>query len=96
MPLRQSQEASMPEVVFYALGGRSVEQKRALVKDFTDAVVKNYKVDPSAVTITIVESQGEGRRAVLRHGCAELGCAEELRRLGGRGVDRRVVVLSSD
>ena len=36
----------MPEVVFYALGGRSVEQKRALVKDFTDAVVKNYKVDP--------------------------------------------------
>jgi 4-oxalocrotonate tautomerase len=40
----------MPEVVFYALGGRSVEQKRALIKDFTDAVVTNYKVEPSAVT----------------------------------------------
>jgi hypothetical protein len=29
----------MPEVVFYALGGRSIEQKRGLIKDFTDAVV---------------------------------------------------------
>src|ERR1700685_1973369 len=61
MPPRQSQEDSMTEVVFYALGGRSVEQKRALVKDFTDAVVKNYKVDPSAVTITIVESPKEDK-----------------------------------
>jgi 4-oxalocrotonate tautomerase len=51
----------MPEVVFYALGGRSVEQKRALIKDFTDAVVKNYKVDASAVTITIVESSKEDK-----------------------------------
>jgi len=57
----QSQEGLMPEVVFYALGGRSVEQKRALIKDFTDAVVKNYKVDPSAVTITIVESAKEDK-----------------------------------
>jgi 4-oxalocrotonate tautomerase len=51
----------MPEIVFYALSGRSVEQKRALVKDFTDAVVKNYKVDASAVTITIVESPKEDK-----------------------------------
>jgi 4-oxalocrotonate tautomerase len=57
----QSQEDLMPEVVFYALGGRSVEQKRALIKDFTDAVVKNYKVEPSAVTITIVESAKEDK-----------------------------------
>jgi 4-oxalocrotonate tautomerase len=57
----QSQEGLMPEVVFYALGGRSIEQKRALIKDFTDAVVKNYKVDPSAVTITIVESAKEDK-----------------------------------
>jgi len=57
----QSQEGLMPEVVFYALSGRSVEQKRALIKDFTDAVVKNYKVDPSAVTITIVESAKEDK-----------------------------------
>jgi 4-oxalocrotonate tautomerase len=57
----QSKEGLMPEVVFYALGGRSIEQKRALIKDFTDAVVKNYKVDPSAVTITIVESAKEDK-----------------------------------
>jgi 4-oxalocrotonate tautomerase len=62
LPCRsQLQEVFMPEVVFYALSGRSVEQKRALIKDFTDAVVKNYKVDPSAVTITIVESAREDK-----------------------------------
>jgi 4-oxalocrotonate tautomerase len=61
MRAAQSQEGLMPEVVFYALGGRSIEQKRALIKDFTDAVVKNYKVDPGAVTITIVESAKEDK-----------------------------------
>jgi 4-oxalocrotonate tautomerase len=61
MQAHQQTEDRMPEVVFYALGGRSVEQKRALIKDFTDAVVKNYKVDPSAVTITIVESSKEDK-----------------------------------
>jgi len=55
------QEELMPEIVFYALSGRSAEQKRSLIKDFTDAVVKNYKVDPSAVTITIVESAKEDK-----------------------------------
>jgi 4-oxalocrotonate tautomerase len=59
--LAPTEEDVMPEVVFYALGGRSVEQKRALIKDFTDAVVKNYKVDASAVTITIVESSKEDK-----------------------------------
>lgn len=51
----------MPEIVFYALGGRSIEQKRALIKDFTDAVVKNYNVDAGSVTITIVESTKEDK-----------------------------------
>jgi 4-oxalocrotonate tautomerase len=51
----------MPEIVFYALGGRSVDQKRALIRDFTDAVVKNYNVDASAVTVTIVESAKEDK-----------------------------------
>ena len=31
----------MPEVVVYLLEGRSLEQKRGLVKDITQAVVKN-------------------------------------------------------
>ncbi len=51
----------MPEVVFYSLAGRSVDQKRALIKDFTDAVVKNYKVAADSVTITIVESTKEDK-----------------------------------
>ncbi len=45
----------MPEVVVYALGGRSLDQKRGLMKDITDAVVKNFKVDPGAVVVTLVE-----------------------------------------
>jgi 4-oxalocrotonate tautomerase len=61
MPPQPTEEDVMPEIVFYALSGRSVEQKRALIKDFTDAVVKNYKVDANAVTITIVESTKEDK-----------------------------------
>jgi 4-oxalocrotonate tautomerase len=36
----------MPEVYVHAIAGRSVEQKRALVKDITEAVVKHFKVGP--------------------------------------------------
>ena len=51
----------MPEVVVYALGGRSLDQKRGLMKDITDAVVKNYKVEPAAVVITLVESEKQDK-----------------------------------
>ena len=34
----------MPELIVYLLEGRSVEDKRALVKDLTGAVVKNLGV----------------------------------------------------
>jgi 4-oxalocrotonate tautomerase len=46
----------MPEVVVFALEGRSLEQKRALVKDITDAVVKNFAVEPSAVIVSLMET----------------------------------------
>ena len=46
----------MPEVVVYALGGRSLDQKRALMKDITDAVVKNFKVPADAVMVQIMEA----------------------------------------
>ena len=46
----------MPEVVVYALEGRSVDQKRALMKDITAAVVKNFGAPADAVTVTLVES----------------------------------------
>ena len=46
----------MPEIVVYAAGSRPQEQKRALCKDITDAVVKNYNVPKEAVVITLVET----------------------------------------
>jgi 4-oxalocrotonate tautomerase len=46
----------MPEVIVYILEGRSIEQKRGLVKDITDAVVKNVGAPPEAVTVSLVES----------------------------------------
>jgi 4-oxalocrotonate tautomerase len=46
----------MPEVVVYALEGRSVDQKRALMKDITAAVVKNFGAPADAVTVTLVET----------------------------------------
>ena len=46
----------MPEIVVYALGGRSLDQKRALMKDITDAVVKNFGTDPNSVTVSIMET----------------------------------------
>jgi len=46
----------MPEVVVYILEGRTIEQKRGLVKDITDAVVKNAGVPREAVTVSLVET----------------------------------------
>ena len=46
----------MPEIVVYAVGNRSLDQKRALCKDITDAMVKNYNVPIEAVVITLVET----------------------------------------
>jgi 4-oxalocrotonate tautomerase len=46
----------MPEVVVYILEGRSIEQKRGLVKDITDAVVKNAGAPIDAVTVSLVET----------------------------------------
>ena len=46
----------MPEIVIYAVGNRPQEQKRALCKDITDAMVKNYNVPKEAVVITLVET----------------------------------------
>ena len=46
----------MPEIIVYAIEGRSVEQKRGLVKDITDAVVRHFTVPAEAVVVQIVES----------------------------------------
>ena len=46
----------MPEVYVHAVKGRTLEQKRALIKDITDAVVRNFSAPIDAVTVTIVEA----------------------------------------
>ncbi len=51
----------MPIVIVEADEGRTVEQKRALVKDMTEAVCKNFHVEPQTVTILIHEQKKENR-----------------------------------
>lgn len=46
----------MPEIIVYAAEGRTAEQKKSLMKDLTDAMVKNFNVDIGAVTVQIVEA----------------------------------------
>ena len=46
----------MPEVYVHAVTGRTPEQKKALMKDITDAVVKHFSVQPEAVVVAIVET----------------------------------------
>ena len=60
----------MPEVYVHAVEGRTPEQKRALMKDITDAVVKNFDArarggrrDDRGVA---QDQQGEGGGAVHR------------------------------
>ena len=51
----------MPLILIQADEGRTVEQKRGLVKDITDAVCKNFNVPPEAVSIVINEGKKENR-----------------------------------
>lgn len=46
----------MPEVYVHAVTGRTPAQKKALMKDITDAVVKHFSVPPEAVVVAIVET----------------------------------------
>ena len=47
----------MPEVYVHAVKGRSLEQKKALMKDITDAVVKNFGTNADSVTVSIIETE---------------------------------------
>jgi 4-oxalocrotonate tautomerase len=51
----------VPEIYVYAVEGRTIDQKRALVKDITDAVVRNFKVPAEAVMVQIMESPRESK-----------------------------------
>jgi 4-oxalocrotonate tautomerase len=43
----------MPEITIEILEGRTLEQKRGLVREMTDVVVRNCGVRPEDVTIII-------------------------------------------
>jgi 4-oxalocrotonate tautomerase len=64
---KQHTEEFMPEVIVYLLEGRTVEAKRSLVKDLTDAVVKNLGAPLEAVTVSLVETAktDKGKGGVL-------------------------------
>jgi len=51
----------MPEIYVHAVEGRTIEQKRSLVKDITDAVVRNFKVPAEAVMVQIMESPKDSK-----------------------------------
>jgi len=51
----------MPEIIVYAVEGRTAEQKKSLMKDITDVVVRNFKVPPEAVIVQIVESKKDSK-----------------------------------
>ena len=49
----------MPLVTIKMLEGRTVEQKRGLAKDVTEAIVKNIGCETQAITIDILEYSKE-------------------------------------
>ena len=51
----------MPEILVHIVEGRSAEAKKALMKDITDAVVKNLGVAPDRVVVQIVESPRDSK-----------------------------------
>ncbi|MBV9546250.1 MAG: tautomerase family protein [Chloroflexi bacterium] len=57
----------MPEVIIELAQGRSTDQKRALVKEITDAVVRTCNVAADAVTVIIHENPptDKGKGGVL-------------------------------
>ncbi len=51
----------MPEIYVHAVEGRTIEQKRALVRDITDAVVRHFGAPPEAVMVEIIENRRENK-----------------------------------
>jgi 4-oxalocrotonate tautomerase len=54
-------EENMPEVFIHAVEGRSTEQKRKLVAEITDALVRNFNVSADAVMVEIIESSRDNK-----------------------------------
>jgi 4-oxalocrotonate tautomerase len=46
----------VPEILVHIVEGRSLESKKALMRDITEAVVRNFSVPAERVVVQIVES----------------------------------------
>ncbi|HUO12871.1 MAG TPA: tautomerase family protein [Caulobacteraceae bacterium] len=51
----------MPEVVVYAVEGRSAAQKKALCADITAAVVKHFNAPVDAVTVIVIDNPRDSK-----------------------------------
>ena len=51
----------MPEILVHLAAGRSPEQKKGLMRDITEAVVKNLNVPADRVVVQIVESAKDSK-----------------------------------
>lgn len=51
----------MPEIVVYALSGRTPEQKQRLMKAITDAVAEHFEVPAAGIVVQIVESNRDSK-----------------------------------
>lgn len=51
----------MPEIMVFAATGRTTDQKRGLVRDLTEAMVKNFGVAAESVTVQIIESPRDSK-----------------------------------
>lgn len=47
----------MPEIVVFAVEGRSAEQKKMLMVKITEAVVETFGVDRDRVVVSVVETR---------------------------------------
>ena len=51
----------MPEIVVYLAEGRPQDANKALMRDITDAVVRNFGVNPEMVVVQLVESPKDSK-----------------------------------
>ena len=51
----------MPELHVFILQGRTLDEKRTLVRELTEVFVRNLDVAPEAVMIQIIESSKHAR-----------------------------------
>jgi 4-oxalocrotonate tautomerase len=65
MTKKENEETKMPEITVSMAAGRTDEQKAGMMRDITQALVKNLGVDADAVVIQINEAPLAHKMKVL-------------------------------